>query len=104
MVKVFLAMVFVFNIISSGTERIFQTMATTLGLCGPLDLNPAQAATTDTFYHGGYMFGAIASVVIAKLLEPRTMITISVCVNLIGAIALVALGSVSMYGLYLCTA
>ena len=42
--KVFLTFVFLFYMVLCATERIFQTMATVLGLCGPLDLGGQSAS------------------------------------------------------------
>jgi hypothetical protein len=46
-------------VVSCGIERIYQPMAFTFGLCGPLDLSPPAAASTDSFYNGGFMCGRI---------------------------------------------
>ena len=55
----FYALVFLYYFVSCGIERIYQPMASTFGLCGPLDLSPPAAATTDSFYNGGFMCGRI---------------------------------------------
>ena len=55
----FYATVFAYYFVSCGIERIYQPMASTFGLCGPLDLSPPAAATTDSFYNGGFMCGRI---------------------------------------------
>jgi hypothetical protein len=55
----FYAVVFAYYFVSCGIERIYQPMASTFGLCGPLDLSPPAAATTDSFYNGGFMCGRI---------------------------------------------
>ena len=38
--KIFLVVVFFYYFISCGVERIYQPMAYTFGLCGPLSLSP----------------------------------------------------------------
>jgi len=55
----FFALVFLYYVVSCGIERIYQPMAFTFGLCGPLDLSPPAAASTDSFYNGGFMCGRI---------------------------------------------
>ncbi len=52
---------------SCGIERIFQSMAYTYALCGPLALLPAQAVYTDTAYNGGFMVGRLVSIFLGKL-------------------------------------
>jgi hypothetical protein len=57
--SLFYGLVFLYYFVSCGIERIYQPMASTFGLCGPLDLSPPAAATTDSFYNGGFMCGRI---------------------------------------------
>ena len=73
----FFSVVFLYYVVSCGIERIYQPMATTFGLCGPLDLSPEEAVSTDSFYNGGFMTGRLVSAVVASFLAPRNMIIIS---------------------------
>ena len=75
-------------------------MATTFGLCGPLDLSPTEAVATDSFYNGGFMCGRLVSSVVAGFLNPRNMILISLGSCVLAAALLCALAGTSVYGLY----
>ncbi len=49
-----------------GSERLFQGMEFTFGLCGPLALHPKDAVLTDQFYNGGFMLGRLLSILAGK--------------------------------------
>jgi len=100
----FFTLVFFYYFISCGIERIYQPMASTFGLCGPLDLSPSKAVATDSFYNGGFMCGRLASAVVAGFILPRTMIVVSLTNCVLAAILLCAVAGTSMYGLYIGTA
>jgi len=63
--KLFLAVVFFYYFISCGIERIYQPMAFTFGICGPLALAPRDAVVIDSCYNGGFMCGRLVSALIA---------------------------------------
>ena len=100
----FFSVVFLYYVVSCGIERIYQPMATTFGLCGPLDLSPEEAVSTDSFYNGGFMAGRLVSALVASFLAPRNMIIISLVCCVGAAVLLCALAGTSMYGLYAGTA
>jgi hypothetical protein len=52
-----LALTALFTASSCGSERVFQTMQFTFGLCGELKLAPDQAVKTDIAYSMGFLFG-----------------------------------------------
>merc|ERR1712025_1475454 len=81
--KTFLAMVFFYYFVSCGVERIYQPMAFTFGICGPLGLQPRQAVVIDSCYNGGFMLGRIVSPFVAMIVKPRNMILTSlvICVG-----------------------
>jgi len=101
---IFFTVVFLFYFVSCGIERIYQPMASTFGLCGPLDLSPTEAVATDSFYNGGFMVGRLVSAVVAGLVSPRNMILTSLGFCVAAAVLLCALAGTSMYGLYAGTA
>lgn len=98
--KPLLAITFFYYFFSCGIERIYQPMAYTYGLCGPLKLSPSEAVVTDQSYNGGFMAGRIASIFVSKVIRPRNMIFMSLITCVASAVALVAVGGASKYGLY----
>ncbi|XP_023332152.1 sodium-dependent glucose transporter 1A isoform X2 [Eurytemora carolleeae] len=96
----FFSIVFLFYAVSCGIERIYQPMATTFGLCGPLDLSPKEAVATDSFYNGGFMCGRLVSAVVAGFVAPRNMILISLVSCVLAAVLLCILAGTNVYGLY----
>lgn len=72
-----LFLIFLFYCISCGIERIFQSTVFTFGLCGPLELVPKHAATSDNSYNGGFMAGRVVGTAIAGFVRPRNMLIIS---------------------------
>ena len=69
--KLFLVVVFCYYFISCGVERIYQPMAFTFGICGPLALPPSDAVVIDSCYNGGFMCGRLVSALIAAFIKPR---------------------------------
>ena len=69
--KIFLVVVFFYYFISCGVERIYQPMAFTFGICGPLALSPGAAVTIDSCYNGGFMCGRLVSALVAAFIKPR---------------------------------
>jgi len=98
--KPLLVFTFFYYFFSCGIERIYQPMAYTYGLCGPLKLSPSEAVVTDQSYNGGFMAGRIASIFVSKVIRPRNMIFMSLITCVASAIALVAVGGVTKTGLY----
>ncbi len=94
----------IYYILSCGIERVFQSMAYTYGLCGPLALSPSDAVITDTSYNGGFMAGRLVSIFIAKITRPRNIIVTACTGCLIAAILLCIFGDMNKYGLYACSA
>jgi len=87
--------VFMYYFVSCGVERIYQPMAYTFGLCGPLKLNPRDAVTIDSCYNGGFMAGRIVSALIAAFLQPKTMILLSLAACVATSIVLCFVASSS---------
>ena len=101
--KILLCFVFVYYFVSCGIERIYQPMAYTFGICGPLKLDPHDAVLTDSFYNGGFMVGRILSAFFAYLIRPRNMIIISLITCLCASLVLSTLAASSVAGLYIGT-
>ncbi len=93
----------VYYTLSCGIERIYQPMAYTYGLCGPLALSPSEAVVTDSSYNGGFMTGRLVSIFMARLVRPRNMIAASCSACVLVAAALCALAAVDRYFLYCLT-
>ena len=83
-------MIFVFFLISCGIERIFHSTVFTFGLCGPLQLDPKQAAISDNSYNGGFVVGRVIGTLLAAFMKPRNMIAVSLLFN-IGAATILAI-------------
>ena len=93
-------MLFLFYTCSGAVERVFQSMATTWSLCGPLALSPSMAALTDSFYSGGFMFGRLASIPLASCLRPTCLVTTSTLGVLLAALFLYTAGPLHWACLY----
>ena len=70
--------IIVFYMASCGSERLFQTLEFTFGICGPLHLEPKAAVITDDCYNGGFFLGRLTSVLAVKLMTPKLMLKLSV--------------------------
>ena len=73
---------------SCGSERLFQTLEFTFGLCGPLHLSSRQAVITDKCYNGGFLVGRLASIVTVKLMKPKMMLKSSLVLCALSTLAL----------------
>ena len=102
--KLFLVVVFFYYFISCGIERIYQPMAFTFGICGPLALAPRDAVVIDSCYNGGFMCGRLVSALIAAFVTPRNMILMSLALCIGAAIFLCFQGGSSAISLYVGTA
>ncbi|TRY63094.1 hypothetical protein TCAL_00469 [Tigriopus californicus] len=102
--KQVLTLVFFYYAFSCGIERIYQPMAYTFGLCGPLKLAPRDAVITDSTYNGGFMTGRIVSVLLGGFVKPRNMIFASSGCCISASILLIAVGTSNKFGLYIGTA
>lgn len=98
--KPLLGLTFFYFFIACGIERIYQPMAYTYGICGPLELTPSAAVIIDQCYNGGFMTGRLSGNFVSKFLKPRTMIVTSLFGCLGAAITLVALGAKSVMSVY----
>lgn len=101
--KPLLFLTFFYYVISCGIERIYQPMAYTYGICGPLKLLPSKAVIIDQCYNGGFMAGRLSGIFVAKFLQPRTMIITSLFFCMLAAILLVVVGGSSVIGVYVGT-
>jgi len=102
--KLFLAVIFFYYFISCGIERIYQPMAFTFGICGPLALAPRDAVVIDSCYNGGFMCGRLVSALIAAFVAPRNMILVSIACCIGAAVFLCLQGGSSAISLYSGTA
>ena len=102
--KLFLVVVFFYYFISCGIERIYQPMAFTFGICGPLALAPRDAVVIDSCYNGGFMCGRLVSAFVATFVIPRNMILVSLVTCIAAAIFLCIQGGSSAISLYIGTA
>ena len=98
-----LLLTFFFYVITCGIERIYQPMAYTYGICGPLHLAPSAAVVIDQCYNGGFMAGRVSGIFVAKVLKPRTMVVSSLVLCIGSAALLVAVGTTSALGVYIGT-
>lgn len=101
--KPLLVLTFFYYVITCGIERIYQPMAYTYGICGPLKLVPSAAVIIDQCYNGGFMAGRLSGIFVSRILKPRTMIAASLICCIGAAVLLVALGSTSALGVYVGT-
>ena len=101
--KVLLFLVFLYYFVSCGIERIYQPMAYTFGICGPLKLSPGAAVLIDSSYNGGFMAGRIVSTFVAKLIKPRNMIIMSLVTCVGASIVLSIFATSSVIALYIGT-
>ena len=74
--KVTLALIMFFYLASCGSERLFQSLEFTFGLCGPLNLPASKAVITDTCYNGGFFVGRMVSVMCPKIMSPKLMVKV----------------------------
>ena len=74
--KVTLGLIMFFYFASCGSERLFQSLEFTFGLCGPLNLPASKAVITDTCYNGGFFVGRMVSVMCPKIMSPKLMVKV----------------------------
>ena len=77
--KVTLGLIMFFYFASCGSERLFQSLEFTFGLCGPLNLPASKAVITDTCYNGGFFVGRMVSVMCPKIMSPKIMVKVRLC-------------------------
>lgn len=94
--------IIVFYLASCGSERLFQTLEFTFGLCGPLSLTSRGAVITDDFYNGGFFIGRLASILVVKMATPKQMLKTSLSLCIFTSILLSFFGSQSANLLYAC--
>ena len=87
---------------SCGSERLFQTLEFTFGLCGPLHLSSRQAVITDKCYNGGFFAGRLASIMAVKLMKPKSMLKSSLALCALSTVALSLKAGQSANLLYIC--
>ena len=99
-----LATIALFYMSSCGSERLFQTLEFTFGLCGPLHMTSKEAVVTDDCYNGGFFFGRLASILAVKLMRPKLMLKLSLALCAISTTILSLKADDSSNLLYACTA
>lgn len=77
-----------FFALSCGSERIFQSMQFSFGLCGPLQLSPPEAIMTDKSYNGGFMLGRFIGMFVAHIAPPKLMLKMSLIMCLFSSIVI----------------
>ena len=92
--RVFLLLIIVFFALSGAVIRVFQSMAMTFGMCGPLQLESHMAAITDSFYSTGMCVGRFASILLAMKLLPSTLLVLCMFGCTIAAVLLIILAPV----------
>ena len=98
--RVFLLLIIVFFALSGAVIRVFQSMAMTFGMCGPLQLESHMAAITDSFYSTGMCVGRFASILLAIKLLPSTLLVLCMFGCTIAATLLIILAPVYHLSLY----
>ena len=115
--RLFLSLVILFFSLSGGVVRVFQSMSTTFGMCGPLQLESHQsvdhlhtsfplislyfrAALTDTFYSTGMCLGRLTSTFLSPLILPHTLLIISMVGCFFSSLVLMFLAPVYYVSLY----
>ena len=98
--RIFLVLVVLFFALSGAVIRVFQSMATTFGLCGPLKLESHAAALTDSFYASGMCLGRLASILLATRLQPSTILLLCMAACLLAALLLNILAPLFHLSLY----
>ena len=83
-----LATIVILYAASCGSERLFQTLQFTFGLCGPLQLSSREAVVTDKCYNGGFFAGRLASIMAVKYMKPKSMLKSSMALCALSTVAL----------------
>ena len=98
--RVFLLLIVIFFALSGAVIRVFQSMAMTFGMCGPLQLESHMAAVTDSFYSTGMCVGRFASILLATKLLPSTLLVLCMFGCTIAAVLLIILAPIYHLSLY----
>jgi len=98
--RVFLLLIVIFFALSGAVIRVFQSMAMTFGMCGPLQLESHMAAITDSFYSTGMCVGRFASILLATKLLPSTLLVLCMVGCTIAAFLLIILAPIYHLSLY----
>ena len=98
--RVFLLLIVIFFALSGAVIRVFQSMAMTFGMCGPLQLESHMAAITDSFYSTGMCVGRFASILLATKLLPSTLLVLCMVGCTIAACLLIILAPIYHLSLY----
>merc|ERR1712012_1408018 len=97
-----LATIVILYAASCGSERLFQTLQFTFGLCGPLQLSSREAVVTDKCYNGGFFAGRLASIMAVKYMKPKSMLKSSMALCALSTVALSFKADESANLLYIC--
>jgi len=99
--RLFLVLIVLFFALSGAVVRVFQSMAMTFGMCGPLQLESHLAAVTDSFYSTGMCVGRLASILLATRLLPSTLLAVCMAACTLGACILIILAPIYHISLYI---
>ena len=99
--RLFLVLIVLFFALSGAVVRVFQSMAMTFGMCGPLQLESHLAAVTDSFYSTGMCVGRLASILLATRLLPSTLLAVCMAACTLGACILLILAPIYHISLYI---
>eukprot|EP00095_Tigriopus_kingsejongensis_P009984 maker-scaffold17_size721972-snap-gene-6.22 protein:Tk09984 transcript:maker-scaffold17_size721972-snap-gene-6.22-mRNA-1 annotation:"sodium-dependent glucose transporter 1" len=92
----------IFCFASCGSERVFQSMEFTFGLCGPLHLNPSEAVVIDKSFNGGFMVGRFFGMFVAHIVPPKLLLKSSIVMCLMLSAVISVLAAKSATVLYTC--
>ena len=87
-----------------GSERLFQSLEFTFGLCGPLKLSAKMAVIIDDCYNGGFFIGRLLSVLAVNFMTPKFMLKFSLTLCTLSTLLLSLEADNSVTLLYICTA
>ena len=86
------------------SERLFQSLEFTFGLCGPLKLSAKMAVIIDDCYNGGFFIGRLLSVLAVNFMTPKFMLKFSLTLCTLSTLLLSLEADNSVTLLYICTA
>ena len=87
-----------------GSERLFQSLEFTFGLCGPLKLSAKMAVIIDDCFNGGFFIGRLLSVLAVNFMTPKLMLKFSLILCTLSTLLLSLEADNSVTLLYICTA
>ena len=87
-----------------GSERLFQSLEFTFGLCGPLKLSAKMAVIIDDCFNGGFFIGRLLSVLAVNFMTPKLMLKFSLILCTLSTLLLSIEADNSVTLLYICTA